>query len=69
MFTTGTGFSIPERIKVFKNEHCIFMFMPVGVSCVSRKDHNIANVTKYMLPDDYPVGNHFASLIKMLCWA
>lgn len=38
MFTIGIGISIPERIKVIKSEHCIFMFMPVDVPCVSRED-------------------------------
>lgn len=46
MFTMGIGISIPESIKVIKSEHCIFMFMPVDVPCVSRKDHSIANITK-----------------------
>lgn len=66
MFTTGTGISIPERIKVVKSEHCIFMFMPVDVPCISRKDHSIANITKPMLPNVHPIGNYFASVIKTL---
>lgn len=49
MFAPGVGISVSERIKVVKSERCIFMFMPVDVSCLSRKDHSIANITKSML--------------------
>lgn len=57
MFTTGTGISIPERREVVKRAHCIFMFMSLGISCFSRKDHSIANVTKPMLPNVCLVGH------------
>lgn len=69
MFTTGLGISVLERIKVVKSEHCIVTFMPVDVPCLGRKDHSIVNVPKLVLPNVYLFGSHFASVIKMLCWA
>lgn len=51
------------------SEHCIFMFVPVDVPCVSRKDHSIANIAESVMTNVYLVGYYFASVIKMLCWS
>lgn len=55
MPTVGIGISTPGRIKQVESEHCMFLYMPVDVPCVNRKDCSIANVAKSILLNDFLV--------------